>query len=59
LLQDLDRIITTHGFVEYRDALATIIDRMENRIFEIGVFGHVSSGKSSLLNYLLEVDYLP
>ncbi len=59
LLKDLDRIITTYGFVEYRDALATIIDRMQNNIFEIGVFGRISSGKSSLLNYLLEGDYLP
>ena len=59
LLEDLDRIITSYGLVEYRDALATIVDRLENKIFEIGVFGRVSSGKSSLLNYLLEVDYLP
>jgi GTP-binding protein EngB required for normal cell division len=59
LLKELDRIITIHGLVEYRDALATIIGRMENKILEIGVFGRVSCGKSSLLNYLLESDYLP
>jgi len=58
-LGDLGGIITSYGLVEYRDALATIVDRMENKVFEIGVFGRVSSGKSSLLNYLLEVDYLP
>ena len=58
-LEDLDRIITSYGLVEYRSALATIVDRMENKILEIGLFGRVSSGKSSLLNYLLEVDYLP
>jgi GTPase SAR1 family protein len=55
----LGRIITSYGLVEYREALAMIIDRMENKVFEIGLFGRVSSGKSSLLNYLLEVDYLP
>jgi GTP-binding protein EngB required for normal cell division len=58
-LEDLGRIITSHGLVEYREALSMIIDRMENKVFEIGIFGRVSSGKSSLLNYLLEVDYLP
>jgi GTP-binding protein EngB required for normal cell division len=58
-LEDLGRIITSYGLIEYRDALATIVDRMENKFYEIGVFGRVSSGKSSLLNYLLEADYLP
>jgi GTP-binding protein EngB required for normal cell division len=59
LLKELGRIITIHGLVEYRDALATIIGRMENKVLEIGVFGRVSCGKSSLLNYLLEGNYLP
>jgi GTP-binding protein EngB required for normal cell division len=58
-LEVLGRIITNHGLVEYREALSMIIDRVENKVFEIGIFGRVSSGKSSLLNYLLEVDYLP
>jgi GTP-binding protein EngB required for normal cell division len=59
VLEDLGRIITRHGLVEYREALAIIIDRMENKVFEIGVFGRISSGKSSLLNYLLGDCYLP
>ena len=59
LIQDLGRIITSYGLVEYREALGTIVDRMETKAFEIGVFGRVSSGKSSLLNYLLGVDCLP
>jgi len=58
-LEDMCRIITSYGLVEYREAVAMIIDRMENKVFEIGLFGRVSSGKSSLLNYLLEVDHLP
>jgi GTP-binding protein EngB required for normal cell division len=58
-LEDLDRIITRYGLVEYREALAIIIDRMETKDFEIGVFGRISSGKSSLLNYLLGDCYLP
>ena len=58
-VEELSRIITSHGLVEYREALAMIIDRMENRVFEIAVFGRVSSGKSSLFNYLWGVDCLP
>jgi GTPase Era involved in 16S rRNA processing len=32
---------------------------MESAAFEVGVFGRVSSGKSSLLNYILQTDVLP
>lgn len=59
LLRELERIITAHGLVEFRNAVAMLLERMENGTFEIGVFGRVSSGKSSLLNHLLGGDYLP
>jgi GTP-binding protein EngB required for normal cell division len=59
LLRELDRIITAHGLVEFRNAVAVLVDRLETASFEIGVFGRVSSGKSSLLNYLLEQPVLP
>ena len=59
LLRELDRIIAAHGLVEFRDALVTLLDRLETTSFEIGVFGRVSSGKSSLLNHLLEQEVLP
>jgi len=36
-----------------------LLDRLEATTFEIGVFGRVSSGKSSLLNHLLGGEYLP
>ena len=36
-----------------------LLDRMEGAAFEVGVFGRVSSGKSSLLNYILQTDVLP
>ena len=36
-----------------------LLDRMESAAFEVGVFGRVSSGKSSLLNYILQTDVLP
>src|SRR5437667_3222157 len=36
-----------------------LLDRMESAAFEVGVFGRVSSGRSSLLNYILQTDVLP
>jgi hypothetical protein len=54
LLRELDRIIAAHGLVEFRNTLAMLLDRLETTSFEIGIFGRVSSGKSSLLNQLLE-----
>jgi hypothetical protein len=59
LLQKLERIISTHGLVEFRSKLAMILDRLETQRFEIAIFGRVSSGKSSLLNHILEIDALP
>ncbi len=59
LLRELDRVVTAHGLVEFRNAVTMLLERMENGTFEIGVFGRVSSGKSSLLNHLLGGDYLP
>jgi len=59
LLRTLERIITGHGLVEFRQALSIIVDRMEENSFEIALFGRVSSGKSSLLNHLLQSPVLP
>jgi GTP-binding protein EngB required for normal cell division len=59
LLRELERIITAHGLVEFRGALVLLLDRLETNVFEIGVFGRVSSGKSSLLNHLLDGEFLP
>jgi GTP-binding protein EngB required for normal cell division len=59
LLGEIERIVTAHGLVEFRGALTMLLDRMEGAVFEVGVFGRVSSGKSSLLNYVLQTDILP
>ncbi|MGC2352729.1 MAG: dynamin family protein [Candidatus Udaeobacter sp.] len=59
LLSEIERIITAHGMVEFRGTLTMLLDRMESAAFEVGVFGRVSSGKSSLLNYILQTDVLP
>ena len=59
LVKALERAINQHGLVEFRPALGTIIDRLETSVFEIAVFGRVSSGKSSLLNHIVGKDLLP
>ncbi|MGA3026316.1 MAG: dynamin family protein [Bryobacteraceae bacterium] len=59
LLQELERIITEHGLVEFRAALSAIVDRLSSGRFEIAVFGPVSSGKSSLLNRVIGSAALP
>jgi GTP-binding protein EngB required for normal cell division len=59
LLRELERIVTAHGLVGLRGTLAMLLDRMDGDSFEIGVFGRVSSGKSSLLNHLLGTAVLP
>jgi GTP-binding protein EngB required for normal cell division len=59
VLRNIDRIITSHGLVEFRGNLAMLVERLESPGCEIAVFGRVSSGKSSLLNYLIGTDVLP
>ncbi len=59
LLQTLKRVIDDQGLTEFRPALEIILERLESSTFEIAVFGRVSSGKSSLLNHLLEAPVLP
>ena len=59
LLKKLETAITDHGLVEFRSTLSMILERLEDNGFEIAIFGRVSSGKSSLLNAILETDILP
>ncbi len=59
LVKALERAMNQHGLVEFRPALATIIEKLEVDAFEIAVFGRVSSGKSSLLNHIVGQDLLP
>ncbi len=59
LLKVLEKIVNERGLVEFRSALSVILDKFESKSFQIAVFGRVSSGKSSLLNYILEKDVLP
>jgi GTP-binding protein EngB required for normal cell division len=59
LVKALDLAINQQGLVEFRPALATIVDRLETNALEIAVFGRVSSGKSSLLNHIVGQEVLP
>ena len=59
LLRKLEDVITVQGLVEFRPSLGMLIERQESATFEVAVFGRVSSGKSSLLDYLLQTDVLP
>lgn len=59
LLNTLEHIVAARGLVEFRPSIAAILDRMEDKSFEIAVFGRVSSGKSSLLNRIFGADILP
>jgi GTP-binding protein EngB required for normal cell division len=59
LLERIEYTVRERGLVEFRSSIAAILDRAEDRSFEIAVFGRVSSGKSSLLNAILETDVLP
>ncbi len=59
LLSKLEQIVAERGLVEFRTTIASILDRAEDKTFEIAVFGRVSSGKSSLLNAILATDVLP
>jgi GTP-binding protein EngB required for normal cell division len=59
ILSKLEQIVAERGLVEFRTTIASILDRAEDKTFEIAVFGRVSSGKSSLLNAILETDVLP
>jgi GTP-binding protein EngB required for normal cell division len=59
LLKRIEEVVRVRGLVEFRPSIAAILDRAEDKSFEIAVFGRVSSGKSSLLNTILETDALP
>lgn len=59
VLSRIEEVVSRQGMVEFRGMIASILDRAEDNQFEIAVFGRVSSGKSSLLNAILETDILP
>jgi len=59
LLRLLEQIVTRNGLIEFRPRIDALAARLEDDSFELALFGRVSSGKSSLLNTLLNIDVLP
>ena len=59
LLRELAEIVTRYGLVEFHSTLMWLADRLEKSNLEIAFFGRVSSGKSSLINWLLGAKILP
>jgi GTP-binding protein EngB required for normal cell division len=59
LLRLIEQIVTRQGVVELRSRIDSIASRLEDNNLEVALFGRVSSGKSSLLNALLDTDVLP
>lgn len=59
LLQAIEAVVTRHGLVEFRSRIGSLASRLEDNNLEVAFFGRVSSGKSSLLNALLDTDVLP
>lgn len=55
----VDRVSTAHRLVAVRPLVAAAADRAGDTLFAVGVFGRVSSGKSSLINALLAREVLP
>ena len=59
VLRDLERISDAHDLVEIRGLIAAAAERASSDTFEVGVFGRVSTGKTSLINALAGTHVLP
>jgi GTP-binding protein EngB required for normal cell division len=59
LLRLIEEVVTRNGMVEFRPRIDSLASRLEDNNLEVALFGRVSSGKSSLLNALLNTDVLP
>ena len=59
VLHQIEKVVRERGLVEFHSSISAILERAEDRTFEIAVFGRVSSGKSSLLNAIVGADVLP
>ncbi|HEY1550965.1 MAG TPA: dynamin family protein [Kofleriaceae bacterium] len=59
VLAQIERVVTRHGFVELRPAIAALVELLEAGTFEVALFGRVSCGKSSLVNAVIGANVLP
>ena len=55
----LSRAVDVFQLVQFRPLLEQLIQQAGQTEYQIAFFGQVSSGKSSLINALLETDWLP
>jgi GTP-binding protein EngB required for normal cell division len=59
VLREVERISAAQGIAEVRPLIAAAAERAESHTFDVGVFGRVSAGKSSLINALAGTPALP
>jgi len=59
VLRAVEALSTERGMAELRPLLAAAAERALAGTFDVGVFGHVSAGKSSLINTLIGAPVLP
>lgn len=59
ILRTLERLSAEHGIAEVRTLLDAAADRAGATMLEVGVFGRVGAGKSSLINALVGASVLP
>ncbi|MGH7669054.1 MAG: dynamin family protein [Gemmatimonadaceae bacterium] len=59
VLRTLEALSTEHGLVEIRAPIVAAAERATAKTFDVGVFGRVSSGKSSLINAIVGRPVLP
>jgi GTP-binding protein EngB required for normal cell division len=59
ILRCLEHISAEHALIETRPLISAAADRVGLVTFDIGVFGRVSTGKSSLINALVDQVVLP
>jgi GTP-binding protein EngB required for normal cell division len=59
VLRKLLALSTSHGLTELRPLIAAAAERASATTLDVGVFGRVSSGKSSLINALVGQTVLP
>jgi GTP-binding protein EngB required for normal cell division len=59
VLRSIERVSTDHGLAEVRPLIAAAAERAAAMTFDVGIFGRVSAGKSSLINALIGAAVLP
>jgi hypothetical protein len=59
ILRSVEQLSVEHALVELRPLISAAADRVGLETFDVGVFGRVSTGKSSLINALVNQAVLP